>query len=387
MTPIVTYHTVLTIALRMLMFDTAKYLGLIFTISFATFLISHQASVFASLMSRTTSQIRDVSDASIWVAHPEHRYIDEIKPMPERALTDVRRVAGVAWAVRLYRGLSRAQTPDGKFRTCITMGVDDESLIGLPRTMVLGEPDALRGSDAIFLDRFGYDYFFPGAPFRLGAELELNDRRAVVAGIIDSSAPFVTFPVIYTRYSLALTFAGQERNTLSLVLAQPLPGYSAKEVAEEIRRTTEYTALTAESFGWQTIWFYIRNTGIPVNFGVIIAVGVLVGTVVAAQTLYLFTLDNLKQYAALKAIGVSNRVLAGMVLTQSGVVGAIGYGVGAALCVSFFFFTRDVPHLRGFITRFEIFAGTGVLLVLIVLGAGGVSALRIIRMDAATVFR
>lgn len=375
------------VALRMLTFDTAKYLGLIFTVAFSTFLISQQASVFASLMTRTTSQIRDVSDASVWVAHPEHRYIDEIKPLSESALTQVRGVEGVKWAVRLYRGLSRAKFTDGTFRTCITMGVDDATLIGLPRKMVMGDVESLRLPDAIFLDRFGYSYFFPGQEFTLGAELELNDRRARVAGIIDSSAPFVTFPVIYTRYSLALTYAGQERNTLSLILAQPQEGITPDRLAADIYETTGMTAMSARDFAWQTIWFYIKNTGIPVNFGVVIIVGTLVGIVVAAQTLYLFTLDNLKQYAALKAIGVKNSVLAAMVLLQSSVVGAIGFGFGAALCVSFFFFTRDMPHLRGFITHYEILGGTAVLMALIVVGASLLSIQRVVYLEPATVFR
>lgn len=375
------------VALRMLTFDTAKYLGLIFTVAFSTFLISQQASVFASLMTRTTSQIRDVSDAAVWVAHPEHRYIDEIKPLPESALTAVRGVDGVDWAVRLYRGLSRAKAENGAFRTCITMGVDDATLVGLPRKMVLGDADSLREPDAIFLDRFGYAYFFPGQPFRLGAVLELNDRRARVAGVVDSSAPFVTFPVIYTRYSLALTYAGQERNTLSLVLAQPREGVGPDELARRIRSQTGLTAMTGKDFGWQTVWFYIRNTGIPVNFGVIIMVGIVVGTVVAAQTLYLFTLDNLRQYAALKAIGVKSLTLGAMVLLQSSVVGAIGFGFGAAMCVSFFFFTRDMPHLRGFITHYEILGGTAALIGLIVVGASLLSVQRVVRLEPASVFR
>lgn len=375
------------VAMRMLTFDTAKYLGLIFTVAFSTFLISQQASVFASLMTRTTSQIRDVSDASVWVAHPEHRYIDEIKPLSENALTEVRSVDGVKWAVRLYRGLSRAKAGDGTFRTCITMGVDDATLIGLPRKMVLGDVESLRDADAIFLDRFGYSYFFPGQEFKLGAVLELNDRRAVVAGVVDSSAPFVTFPVIYTRYSLALTYAGQERNTLSLILAEPEEGITPAELAARIHNATGLTAMDASAFAWQTVWFYIKNTGIPVNFGVIIIVGILVGTVVAAQTLYLFTLDNLKQYAALKAIGVKNVVLASMVLLQSSVVGAIGFGFGAALCVSFFFFTKDMPHLRGFITHYEILGGTAVLMAGIVVGASALSVQRVISLEPATVFR
>lgn len=207
--------------------------------------------------------------------------------------------------------------------------------------------------------------------------MELNDRRARLVGIIDSSASFVTFPVIYTRYSLALTYAGQERNTLSLILAQPHDDITPDQLAARIHEKTGLTAMSSSAFGRQTIWFYVKNTGIPVNFGAIIVVGIVVGTVVAAQTQYLFTLDNLKQYAALKAIGVKNITLAAMVLLQSSVVGVIGYGFGAAMTVSFFF-SRDMPHLRESITRYEILGGAAALLALISVGASLLSVQRVV---------
>lgn len=375
------------VALRMLMFDTPKYFGLIFTVAFSTFLIAQQASVFASLMTRTMSQVRDAADAPVWVAHPEHRYIDEVKPIPDSALRAVRGVPGVRWAVPLHRGLARARAEDGRFRGVILLGVDDATLVGLPRRMVLGSLEDLRDPDAVFIDRFGYDYFFPGQPPRLGAMLEMNDRRARIAGIIDASAPFVTFPVLYTRYSAALTYLGQERSTMSFVLAAPDAGVADDALAARIAAATGLSARTSSAFAWQTVWFYIANTGIPVNFAVIIVVGVLVGAVVAAQTLYLFTLDNIKQYAALKAIGVGPSAIAGMVFLQTAVVGAIGFSLGAALTVSFFFFTKDMPHLRGFITRFEILGGTAALMAGILAAAAAVSVRRLWTLHPDTVFR
>lgn len=135
------------------------------------------------------------------------------------------------------------------------------------------------------------------------------------------------------------------------------------------------------------MWYYIQNSGIPVNFGVIVAVGIIVGMVVAGQTLYLFTLDNLRQYGALKAIGVTSRTVVGMVLLQSAVIGAIGYAFGIAMCVTFFVATKDVTHLRGFITYFEIIGGTGALMALIVLVASGLSVRRVVTLEPAIVFR
>ncbi len=375
------------VALRMLFHDTAKYLGLIFAIAFSTFLISQQSSVFTSLLMRTTSQIRDVPDAEVWVMHPETRYIDEIKPISDNALPAVRGVSGVDWAVKLYRGLPRAKSDDGRFRAVILMGVDDATLVGVPRDMVVGDIQDLRQPDAILIDRLGYESFFPGEPYQVGRVLEMNDRRARIVGVVDASAPFVTFPVVYTRYSVGLNFLGQERNVLSMILVAPEPGIAPEQAAGNIRRATGYLALTRSEWAWKTARFYLGNTGIPVNFGVIVLVGILVGAVVTGQTLYLFTLDNLKQYAALKAVGVTDRAVTGMVLLQAGLVGALGYAFGMALNVSFFLATKDVTHLRGFITHFEIVAGTAVLVAAIVLAASLLSVRRVVALEPAVVFQ
>ena len=80
-----------------------------------------------------------------------------------------------------------------------------------------------------------------------------------------------------------------------------------------------------------TISYYLRRTGIPVNFGITVLLGFIIGGAIAGQTFYLFTLDNLKQFGALKAMGVSNSRIVGMVLIQGLVVGVIGYAIGMGL--------------------------------------------------------
>ena len=102
----------------------------------------------------------------------------------------VRGVSGVEWAVPLFKGLPRAKAFDGNFRVTIMMGVDDATLVGAPRNMVLGSPENLRQPDAVLVDRVGYEFFFPQQPYVLGKTLELNDHRVTIQGIFNSSAPF-----------------------------------------------------------------------------------------------------------------------------------------------------------------------------------------------------
>ena len=103
------------VALKMLTGDRAKYLGLIFAIAFSSFLIAHQVSIFVGILDRTRSQIKDITDADVWVMDPNTQYFDEVNALTDNDLYRVRGVAGVRWAVPLFKGQPRAKAPDGKF--------------------------------------------------------------------------------------------------------------------------------------------------------------------------------------------------------------------------------------------------------------------------------
>lgn len=375
------------VAFRMLVGDRAKYLGLLFAIAFSTFLMTNQVSIFAGIMNRTQNQVLDVVDAKIWVTDPETEYIDEIKPMSENDLYAVRGTPGVQWAVRFFKGLPVARAENGKFRQAILLGVDDATLVGAPRQMLMGSMADLRHPDGLVIDRTGYRFFFPDGPIELGRILEMNDHRARIVGVCEAGAPFATFPVIYTRYSNAVRYAGLERNTLSVVLAEPDAGLTAAEVARRIAARTGLRAMTSREFGWSTIQYYLDNTGIPVNFGVTVAIAVIVGTVIVGQTFYLFVSDNIRQFAALKAIGVTNLRIGAMIVQQSLIVSAIGYAFGLALAATFFLAFKEVPKTRGIVLLWPIAAGTAAVIFTIVLAASALSIRRVVRLEPAVVFR
>lgn len=375
------------IAWQMLTGDKAKYLGLIFAIAFSTFLMSHQVSIFCGLMNRTASQIDDVHDARIWVMDSKTQYVDETKALTDQDLFRIRGVQGVEWAVPLFKGTSRAKAADGKFRGVILMGLDDSTLVGLPRRVVLGKAEDLWQPESIAVDETGYKFFFPGEQPTLGKTLDLNDHTLKIVAIVNSSAPFVNLPVFYTRYSQAIDLVGRERNQLSFVLAKPADGLTDAEVCQRIAASTSLKAVTGNEFGWQTIWYYIQNTGIPINFGITVVIALVVGTVVAGQTFYLFTIENLKQFGALKAIGVSDWRIVGMILMQASIVGAIGYGIGISMTATFFELTKDNLDLRGFRMLPEVMLGTAAAVFVIVFLASAVSVRRVVVLEPAVVFR
>jgi putative ABC transport system permease protein len=376
------------VALKMLLGDRVKYLSLIFGIAFSTMLMSNQVSIFMGLMLRTASQILDVHEADIWVMDPRVKYVDEIEPMTDIQLERVRGVPGVEWAVPFLKNLAVAHTRGGALQQVIILGVDDTTLVGVAPHLLAGSVENLRQPDAVIIDRAGYMFMWPGEPFTLGKTIEINDRRAVIAGICDASAPFATFPVVYTTYSRAVNYAGVSRKQLSFVLVRAATGQSPSDLARRISTETGLKALTWQAFTWETIMYYIEQTGIPVNFGITVALGFIVGAAVVGQTYYIFVLENLRYFGALKAIGVANGTIIRMVLLQAAVVGGLGYMIGVGLCSLFFeISSRTSINLRGFILPWQVAAGTAGAVFVIILIASLASVRKVLVLDPAVVFR
>jgi putative ABC transport system permease protein len=174
---------------------------------------------------------------------------------------------------------------------------------------------------------------------------------------------------------------------MSFVLARPKPGITPEELTRRIHDATGLKARTRNEFRWDCINYYMENTGIPVNFGITISIALLIGLVVSGQTFYLFTVENLKQFGALKAIGVTNAGLIGMILLQALTVGFIGYSLGTGMAATFFEIFSHKMATRGIILMWETVVGVGVLMGFVVIAASLLSIRRVLVLEPAAVFR
>src|ERR1043166_2835915 len=289
------------IALKMLTGDRGKYIGIVLGLTFASFLITQQMSIFVGLMTRTYGFITDSGLADAWVMDPKVQFVDDIKPMQDTQLFRVRGVAGVDWAVPLYKGILKARLENGSFQACNVVGLDDSTLIGGPAVMLDGRLSDLRIADGVIVDMVGATgklaHFRPGAPpvpLKVGDTLELNDHRALVVGICQVSRPLQSQPVVYTTYSRATAFAPMERKLLSFIQVKAKPGVNPKLLCGQIRQVTGLAAYTKPEFEDLTVGYFMKYTGIPVNFGITVLLGFIVGTAVAGQTFFSYTLENLR---------------------------------------------------------------------------------------------
>lgn len=382
------------IALKMLFNDKAKFFGIVMGVTLASLVITQQGSIFTGIMTRTFGTITDMSYPDIWVMDRKVQFIDDVKPLADTALFEVRGIEGVASAVPLYKGMIRARMENGTFQNCNLYGLDDSSLIGGPGLMVEGRLEDLRRADSVIVDwegarerlaKPGPTPDAPRVPLKVGDTLELNDHRAVVVGISKGSRTFQSQPNIYTTYSRAVTFAPRERKLLSFIFVKAKPGEDLYELCERITQRTGLAAYTGDQFKMLTVNYFLRYTGIPINFGIAVSLGFLVGTLITGFMFYSFTIDNLKYLGTLKAMGVGDGKLMAMIMLQALTVGFIGFGLGVGIA-SFFGTSMKETQLAFRITWQLVFAAGGAVVIICMLAAM-LSVRKVIALEPAIVFK
>lgn len=375
------------IALKMLFHDRVKFLGLVLGVAFSTLLINQQLGIFLGLLNRAGAVISDVPEADLWVMDPGVKNLETIFPLRDTELGRVRGVPGVRWAIPFFKSMATIRTDGGQLESATLIGVDDASLIGIPQRAVLGKIEDLKHPDAVAVGLDGYGKVWPNQKLELGKVVELNDRRAVLVAIVKDSPKFTSGITFFTRYSQALRYTNNGRNQMSFVLARSEEGKTPEEVAVEIERRTGLLALTSEEYRQRSIQYIIDNTGIPVSFGTVVGLGIIVGVCVVALMFNLFVLENLKHFAVLKALGTRNGRLVGMVAIQATVIGFVGYSVGLFGAASFFEFAGRNPNFSGFFLPWQVGLGSGAVAAAIILLASLVALRRLLFVDPAVVFR
>jgi putative ABC transport system permease protein len=294
----------------------------------------------------------------------------------------------------LYKGLLKARLEDGNYQICTVLGLDDATLIGGPPYMLEGNLSDLRQQDSIIVNEVGATTRLakpatvPGwkrEPLKVGDTLEINDHRAVVVGICRVSRTFQSQPVIYTTYTRATTFAPRERKLLSFVLVKAKQGENLEGLCTRIRNRTGLAAYTAQAFKDLTYDYFMKSTGIPINFGIAVALGFIVGTAIAGQTFYNFTLENIRYFGTLKAMGTTNGMLLRMILLQALLVGAIGYGLGVGGASMFGYLLRNTQLSFRLTPELLIFSGGAITLICSF--SAIISMLKVMRLEPAIVFK
>ena len=393
----------LRIAVKMLTGNRAKYAGLLLGITFTSFLVTFALSYFAGFMTRGFALISENPQADVWVMDPAVNSTEHTTNIPTSVLDQVRSVDGVRAATPLALGTTDVHFPNGQFQAFQVIGVDGATLAGLPQLQGGVPPTLLRTPDAAAVNAGGTEgklqtpllktdqwprhphLDVPTRRLRAGDILLVNDHRVRVVGLAHALPRYPPRPLLYTTYANAARILPPERHRMTFVLVSAAPGVTPAILAMRIAVRTGLRARTAADFKADTVrWFYVNSEDVG-DIASMISIAMLVGFGVTGVMLYMFTEESFTQYAVLKAMGATPRLLLGMILGQAGLCALLGTGIGLGLCAvvgQIAAADADYPFRMMWFT--PLFGG--LMVVMVALVAAAISARPVFKLQPGIVF-
>lgn len=371
------------LALRNLWHDKLRSAMTIAGVAFAVTLVFVQVGLFGGLLDNASVTI-DHIDADLWVTSRNTPNIDFAHGFPEGLVQRVRSIDGVLRADNLLLQFLNMSLPSGAEEGMQTYGLEDFARWGLPWKLAEGNVADLRRGDFLVLDdsaerRYG--------PFRVGDYREVMGYRLKIIGRSREALSFTTTPIGFMDYRLVQRLAGGRmdgRSTYILVKARP--GADLQAIRAEIaRRLPHNDVYTRDEWAKRSRAYWVASTGIGLNMYLTVFLGCLVGVVVVAQTLYTSTMEHIKEFGTVKAIGGSNRDIYKILGVQASLSAVIGFAVGGAMAL---LLSPVMARIRlKLILPAGLWAAVFVGTLVLCLTASFVSFRKVSRIDPALVFR
>lgn len=329
-----------SLALRTLLADRGKLVTALVGVVFSIVLMNVQGGLFLGLLRRASLMV-DFNEADIWVGHKAMHNVDFARDIPRRWRDRILGTPGVADAEPYIIGHSEMTLPSGSYENVVVVGTDRASLWGGAWNISDGDAAAVRKPEGVIVDEFEAEKLeYP----QIGDLREIGGQRARIVAHSRGIVGFLVTPYVFTTLSQASLYLGKQPDRCSYFLVKLKPGCDAQTVCGALRRRLpEVEAYTSQEYAWTSINYWLTRTGLGISFGAATLLGVLVGAVIVAQTLYASVLDRLGEFGTLKAMGARDRQICGMLLAQASVM-ALGGAVMAFEMVLFVERAFSTPH-------------------------------------------
>ena len=332
---------------------------------------------------RRAGLLVDHGEADIWVGHRLMHNVDFPSDIPRRWIDRIRTVPGVRRAEPYLVGWADTALPSGGFEHTVVVGVDRESLLGGAWNLVEGSPDGILQPDGIIVDRSEREKLeYPV----LGEVRELNGHRARVVGFTQGIMGFLVAPYVFTTYDRAALYLRKSPTVSSYFLVQVEPGSNVDEVCAAIRqRTPELDTFPSNTYSKISIAFWMTRTGMGISFGAATLLGLFVGLVMVAETLYALVLDRLGEFGTLKAMGATERQVFSIMFIQAIAMALVGslIGLASVSVIQRLYHTPKAP----IVVPWWVSLGSCLLVVVICLTAAMLPYLRIRKVDPLMVLQ
>lgn len=370
----------LSFALKTLICERGKLLTGLAGVVFSLVLVSVQGGLYLGLMSKA-SVLVDHGAADIWVGPRLVEDVDLAQEMPAVWGDRLRGIPGVEIASPYALGRGFASLAGRHTEDVWLVGSDPATMLGTGWAFVEGSADELRRPNSVSFDdvdapKLGYPH--------VGDWLEVNGHRVRIVARTHGITGFITMPYLFTTFQTARRIARLTPGACSYFLVKLSPRANRDRVIAAIRRRLpEAAVFTPDEFARLSRDYWMKRTGIGISFGASTVLGLFIGLVMVAQSLYALALDHLDEYATLKALGAVDGHVCRVIITQSLAIASAGSVCGLAIVEAIRRFW-DSP-LAPVEIPLSLMAAAVVMVMVICLAASLLPFARIRRIDPAIV--
>ena len=315
-----------SVALKIIFYDKVRSLITLAGVVFAVALIFAQIGIYLGLM-ETSSTIIDHTNGDIWITSKNSRNFDFSQPFPEQKINQVLAAEGVEGAEKLIVTWGVIKQKQGGTEQVEIVGYNPDTGIGGPWKMKTGHFRDVKNGNYAIVDESSMRRL---GRFEIGDYREILNRRLRVVGTSEEVKSFTTAPVIFTSYKTAQnlgSYVGPD-NTV-FIIASVEDGYSDKEVINRLRRSlSNVDVYTKDGFSRKTRLYWTIETGVGLSFLITILISFLIGMLIVGQTIYNSTIEYLKEFGTLKAIGATNLNIYQIIFSEALINASIGYVIG-----------------------------------------------------------
>jgi len=370
------------LAQRNLFHDKVRLAVTLTGIVFSVVLIVVQLGLFVGFTSATSNLI-DHSNADLWITSKNVPYIEQGVAFSERKLNQARAVPGVADAEKIIVHWTGWKRHDGGQESVQIVGVNVDSPLERPWNLVAGRVEDLKSPDAVILDEL---YKQKLGVTALGETFEVGGHRARVVGFTHGIRSFTTSPYVFTTFKNAQDYSAMREDQTLFILVKVAPGASVEQARRDLlAHLKDVEVYTAGEFSRMTTFYWMFTTGAGVAVLIAAVLGLVVGFVVVAQTIYATTMDHIREYGTLKAMGAPNSYVYRVIMKQAAISAVIGYVLG--MIVSVFVVRASQEGGAAIVMPMPMAAGMFFLTLLMCVGAALVSINKVTRIDPAMVFK
>jgi putative ABC transport system permease protein len=371
------------LATKSLLHDKLRFAITVTGVAFAVALVFVQVGLFLGLLDNASITIEHI-DADLWVTSRNTPNVDFAHTFPETAVQRVRSIPGVARADNLIVWFMTVNLPSGAQEGTLAYALEDFRRWNIPWNVEEGDLSDLRRGQYFFLDDSAVRRY---GPFRVGEYREVLGQRLKIIGRTKDARSFTTTPISFMDFERAQKLSYQQlANKTTYVLVKLAPGADLERVRAEIRRRLPYNDVyTKKEWAKRSRAYWVESTGIGLNMVLTVFLGCLVGIVVVAQTLYTSTMEHIKEFGTVKAIGGGNGDIYRILGKQAAIAAVVGFLLGAAMSYAMRPAIAKIDLKLIIPTSLSLIVFVGA--VVMCLAAAMISFRKVASIDPALVFR